>query len=239
MNSDSRVVYIPVIILLIIVAACGCAWFFFVLPPAAGQGECDPYRVIAHNGSEMLLNEANRQLDRMNSSNYTHATSVNEINGSYRYDCSGFAGYALARADPCAFSALMHTRPDAADFYYDFIQFKPVPGKAGWMRVPTPAELRPGDLIAWLTPESSDADSTGHIMIVAGNPVENPGRSGEMLVQVIDSTLSAHADDTRGPGQTGLGKGTIGIMTQPQGYYWRGGESRVLQETEMVFARIA
>jgi len=119
----------------------------------------------------------------------------------------------------------------------------PDPGSGGWMRVSTPLELRPGDIIVWLKPDSSDANSTGHIMIVAGDPIENPKRTGEVLVPVIDSTKSIHSSDTRSPGQTGLGKGIIGIMTDssglPTGYYWRGGKSRTFHETEMVFARIA
>jgi hypothetical protein len=48
----------------------------------------------------VLLREAQRQLARMNSIEYTHATYVDEENGAYNYDCSGFVGYALNRADP-------------------------------------------------------------------------------------------------------------------------------------------
>lgn len=204
-----------------------------------------------HHGSILLLNEAERQLARMNSSDYTHTTHVDEENGTYDYDCSGFVGYALSRADPCAFSVLLHKgfnvrlhkRPDTGNFYYHLLQFGPDPGSGGWMRVSTPLELRPGDIIVWLKPDSSDANSTGHIMIVAGDPIENPKRTGEVLVRVIDSTKSMHSSDTRSPGQTGLGKGIIGIMTDssgsPTGYYWRGGKSRTFHETEMVFARIA
>jgi hypothetical protein len=64
-----------------------------------------------------------------------------------------------------------------------------------------------------------------------------------VLIRVIGSTTSIHANDTRSSGQTGLGEGDIGIMTdstsQPAGYYWRGGESQIIQKTKMVFARIA
>ncbi len=203
---------------------------------------CTAGSSLPHQGSVLLLREAERQLGRMNASRYSHATYIDETNGTYEYDCSGFVGYALSRADPCAMSVLLHKRPDAGNFYYHFIQFGPSPGSGGWMSVSTPSELRPGDIIVWLKPDESDAKSTGHIMIVAGTPGPNPERDGEILVRVIDSTTSPHADDTRKPGQTGLGKGTIGIMTgpsgHPSGYYWRGGVSSNLQETKMVFARI-
>jgi hypothetical protein len=110
------------------------------------------------------------------------------------------------------------------------------------MRVSNPLELRPGDIIVWLKPDSSDTKSTGHIMIVSGDPRENQERKGEVLVRVIDSTTSLHSGDSKSPGQTGLGEGVIGIVMDssgdPTGYYWRGGESSGLHETEMVFARI-
>ena len=207
------------------------------------QDPCTPESNLPHSGSVLLLEEAERQLARMNSSRYTHETSVDEENGTYNYDCSGFVGYALSRADPCAFRVLLHKRPDAGSFYYHLVLFGPAPGNGSWMRVSTPLELRPGDIIVWLKPDESDSKSTGHIMVVAGLPEQNPEREGEVLVRVIDSTTSAHAADSRKTGQTGLGKGTIGIMTGPSGlpngYYWRGGVSSALQETEMVFARIA
>jgi hypothetical protein len=203
---------------------------------------CTPESNLPHSGSELLLQEAERQLARMNSSRYTHETSVDEENGTYDYDCSGFIGYALSRADPCAFSVLLHKRPDAGNFYYHLAQFGPEPGSGSWMRISKPLELRPGDIIVWLKPDESDSKSTGHIMVVSALPEQNLEREGEILVTVIDSTTSAHANDTRHQGQSGLGKGTIGIMTDssglPTGYYWRGGVSSTLQKTEMVFARI-
>lgn len=197
---------------------------------------------LPKTGSILLFNEAERELARMTSSYYTHTTYVDEKSGTYNYDCSGFVGYALSRAAPGAFSALQHKRPVAADFYDHIVLCGPSPDSGGWERVSTPLELLPGDIVVWLKPDASDSTSTGHVMIVTGVPVKNPQRPGEVLVQVIDSTESGHADDTRGSGETGLGKGTIGIMTDnsslPTGYYWRGGDSRLLQKTEIAFGRI-
>lgn len=214
-----------------------------ILLHTRSMAACSPESDVPHNGSVTLLDEAERQLASMTHSHYSHQTSVDEETGTYNYDCSGFVGYAMSRADPCAFSILLHERPNAAQFYYHLAQMPLIPGKGGWMRVLTPLGLMPGDIIVWLKPDESDAKSTGHIMIVAGKPVKDPYREGEVLVRVIDSTTSPHTDDTRIPGQTGLGKGTIGIMTDssgiPTGYYWRGGVSTSLQETEMIFARIA
>ena len=211
--------------------------------PATSKNLSTTAGKVSQSGSKLLLNEANRQLARMTSSSYTHTTYVDEKTGTYNYDCSGFVGYALSRVVPSAFNALQHKRPVAADFYDHIVLSGSTPGSGGWMRVSTPLELLPGDIVVWLKPDSSDSTSTGHVMIVTGAPVKNPQRTGEVLVQVIDSTEFRHAKDTRGPGQTGLGKGTIGIMTdtsgRPTGYYWRGGESTLLQKTEIAFARIS
>ncbi len=197
---------------------------------------------LPQNGSALLLAEAERELALLNVSGYSHTTLVNETNGSCEYDCSGFVGYALSRADPCACAMLLHDRPDTGNFYDYFTGLGTVPGAGGWMRILFPRDLHPGDIIVWPR-NTSEPESSGHIMIVAGSPKENSDRRGELLVRVIDSTTSRHADDTRAPGATGLGEGTIGIMTDNSGnatgYFWRGGESKVLQETGMAFARIA
>ena len=62
-------------------------------------------------------------------------------------------------------------QPHAGNFYYHLVQFGPAPGEGGWMRVATPLELRPGDIIVWLKPDESDSKSTGHIMVVDGGQI--------------------------------------------------------------------
>lgn len=206
-----------------------------------GNGSGAPADNHPQYGSALLLAEAERELARMNSSEYSHTTFVDETRGIFKYDCSGFIDYAMKRADPGAFAALADERPVTSTFYTHVIGSGSIPGRGGWMRILPPRDLRPGDIIVW--PRDSTDDQNGHIMIVAEVPEENPERAGELLVRVIDATSSRHADDTRGPGESGLGAGTVGIMTGPSGlavgYFWRGGESRALQETEMAFARIA
>ncbi len=213
----------------------------FVLAAIARGGSSET-ALLPENGSLLLLREAERELERMTQSLHSHRPRVDEEHGIYEYDCSGFVGYALKRADPGAFRALLHRRPTAGNFYYHLIRFGPEPGPGGWIRIAAPADLRPGDVIAWLRPPSSRVASTGHVMIVAEEPVENPARKGEFLVRVIDATRTPHSGDSRGRGRTGLGTGTIGIMTdspgRPTGYFWRGGETAAMRETKMVFARI-
>jgi hypothetical protein len=69
--------------------------------------------------------------------------------------------------------------------------------------------MQPGDILAWgLLPKSGD---TGHVVIVAQTPVQS---AGVWNVQVLDSSLLKHGNDSR-PGGTGVGLGTIAL--QPPG----------------------
>ena len=185
-----------------------------------------------------LAAEAHRELSAARQTRYQHITDVDEQTGRFDYDCSGFVGYALRRIDPAAYRALpvSKTRPLAQDIVTAI--------RAGgfWQRVPAVTELGPGDLVAWLTPDDSDSDNTGHVMIVLAVPTRSQ-RAGEWLVQVADSTTSPHAADRRvAGGPTGLGQGTIGLTTdtseRPVAYYWRGGVSTKLEHTEIALGRL-
>jgi hypothetical protein len=101
--------------------------------------------------------------------------------------------------------------------------------------------LRPGDVIAWQVTEDSTSGDTGHVMVVLAAPTRNPARQREWLVQVADSTLSPHADDSRHDGQTGLGTGTIGLTTDdagaPVAFYWQGALSKRAKPTEIALGQ--
>jgi hypothetical protein len=61
-------------------------------------------------------------------------------------------------------------------------------------------------------------------------PTQNSARAAEWLVRVAHSTLNPHALDSRHPGTTGLGTGTIGLLVDERGaptaFYWRGAPDR-------------
>lgn len=73
-------------------------------------------------------------------------------------------------------------------------------------------------------------------------PSVNPIRTYEVLIPVIDSTVSHHANDTRPEGSTCLGMGIIGIEVNgtgdPLGFYWRNGESTRIEPTKIAFGRL-
>lgn len=193
-----------------------------------------------------LLGEGQRELRALRRGSYDHRTFVDEAAGRFDYDCSGFIHYALGRVDPEARRCFPVTseskkRPLAQDFHAFFKGL----GEAGlgpWRRVRRARDLQPGDLVAWLRAPGSDSRNTGHVMLVREPAYANPSRRDEILVPVIDSTLSAHAQDSRARSDTGLGQGLVGILVDeegfPLGYRWKGGESRQAVQTDIVFGRL-
>ncbi|NMF60274.1 hypothetical protein [Pseudanabaena yagii] len=195
--------------------------------------------------NKFLLQEAERQLAAMQTSTYQHITDVDEANGRYNYDCSGFLDYSLQRVLPEAYAEIpvskskVH-RPLAQDFYTLFAtQAKET---KHWKRIHKASDLRGGDIVAWLRPQDLDSHNTGHVMLVRAKPSLNPDRPNEILIPVIDSTSAPHAKDSRSKGQTGLGTGTIGIVQNAEGnaiaYYWRGGLSKREEITPIAFGRL-
>lgn len=201
---------------------------------------CAAPKALATPG--VLRAEVDRELSAMRITHYQHTTKVDEASGSFMYDCSGMLDYALSRvlpADAAALPTSTSVRPLAADIER---YLRAASGSVdGWQAVSRVDELGPGDVAAWLATENSKTGDTGHVMVVLAPPTRNPARRDEWLVQVADSTLSPHANDSRRPGQTGLGTGTIGLLSDdgggPTAFYWQGGVSQQPKPTEIAFGR--
>lgn len=190
-----------------------------------------------------LVGEAQRELTAMRSTHYQHTTRVNEDDGRYFYDCSGFLDYALGRVLPGDAKALpvsTSVRPLAGDIEHFLRQGLKQP-LDGWSALSRIDSLQPGDVIAWLATEDSTTGDTGHVMVVLGVPSAKPARQNEWTVAVADSTLNPHSRDSRRDGVTGLGTGTIGLIADtsgaPTAFYWRGGESQQAKPTEIALGR--
>lgn len=205
--------------------------------------------VLEPDRPSALLAEVRRQLANMRSTRYRHRTAVCEATGDYRYDCSGFVDYALyevAREALLALPTSTKTRPLARDFVRHLRRVaEGLPGP--WTDPGSVAALRPGDVIAWLTPAGSATHNTGHVVVVLDPPRPDPERSGEWLVRIVDATSSPHADDSRAddsraPDGTGLGAGTMGFVAgdrgRPVAYRWRGGVSPEAKHTVIALGRI-
>ena len=169
-------------------------------------------------GPASLLGEVRRELAAMRTTRYQRKTEVDEASGRFFYDCSGLLDYALRHALPTAASAL-----------------------------PTSTSVRPlaGDIERYLhgglTAPIDGWQAVGHVMIALAAPVANAARAGEWLLPVADSTLNPHASDSRHPGDTGLGTGTIGLVADgtgvPTAFYWQGGVSKHPKPTEIALGR--
>ncbi len=187
-----------------------------------------------------LLAEAHRELAAMVESHYAHHTHVVEAAGAYDFDCSGFVGYALARAAPAALQPLVAaTRPRPLAKH--FAAFFAAP-QAPWTRVERAAELVPGDVIAWLEPPAKHSRNTGHVMIVAHAPVAD--QPGELVVDVIDSSHSGHgtADARIRDHRNGLGTGALILLVDASGraigYRWSRSRHSIAYTTEVALGHL-
>jgi hypothetical protein len=210
-------------------------------PSAASPASPLPAVTAAPAGPATLVGEVERELNAMRFTRYQHTTAVDEGSGSYLYDCSGFLDYALGRVLAADLSAIPHakSRPRAADIE-SYLRRGLTGPIAGWQALARVDALGPGDVIAWLATEDSTTADTGHVMVVMGAPTRESSRPAEWLVRVADSTLNPHARDSRKPGATGLGTGTIGLVAErgtPTAFYWRGGVSRAAKPTEIALGR--
>jgi len=169
---------------------------------------------------DRIVAELHRMLANVRLTEYAHTTRVDEVKGEYVFDCSGLACYVLRRQLPEHYRnipmAKKRPRPLAVDFYQCFAAAPTgEAGRDGWRRIARLSDARPGDIIAWRSAAPRAGGSTGHVVIVDDQPVI--AANGEIRVAVIDSTSSRHGSDTRKPGQTGLGRGTMWFAVDGEG----------------------
>jgi hypothetical protein len=206
-------------------------WCVAALPAAAEPAPAPP-AVAAPDApttpSARVHAEACRILAEMKDSRYSHKTRVDEDEGSYEFDCSGFVAVVLKAAAPRSLAAVPHaprrSRPLAFEFH-DAFAAAPAEekGAKGWRRIERVADARPGDLLAWRREEIKPGEDTGHVMVLDAAPVRE--EDGSFRVVVIDSTGKPHGDDTRKDGASGVGRGTIWLTVdeagRPSGFRWR------------------
>lgn len=187
------------------------------LPSATGIHSTN--KVSGLNGSENLGDAAERLLSGMRETHYQHRTYADQSRGVYDMDCSGFVDYLLKEIAPSQFAPLRiepgHTRPRAA-MYFDLftrLNHNPLPG---WEAVPKLSAARRGDIIAWqLTASTGEPGDTGHVVIVASAPVEQ--RNDLYRVNVYDSSVIRHDEDSRPEGGNGVGEGVITFRVNASG----------------------
>lgn len=183
--------------------------------------------------STVICREIHRIVGNMKHTKYQHPTRVDEEAGRYELDCSGLVCYLLQRVLPKHYAGIefpkKQSRARAMDFHAYFASASTDPqGKDGWRRIERILDARPGDILAWRA-ANPQAGSTGHVVIIDSKPVAT--RDGQVCVAVIDSTGSGHGADTRGKGESGIGRGlmwfTVDAAGRPVGYRWSRANGRV------------
>jgi hypothetical protein len=185
----------------------------------------------ARSGSDRILGVLSRIQRTVRRTRYRHRTRIDARRGVFIFDCSAMAGWVMQRAVPRARRTVTRRRrPLARDFYRSIARLRPGQRRGPWYRVPTVAAARPGDIIAWVRPRWFRSKNTGHVAFVVGHPRPNTGPVRGQLVRIADSTRLPHEDDSRGPGRSGFGTGTMLLATngagRPVGYGWYGSISR-------------
>jgi hypothetical protein len=142
-------------------------------------------------------------------------------------DCTGFAAWLVAQTSPSDFAAFLQWDHDNSSHFVRHAQ--PWPSAAAyayagyaslavgnWSVVVNGtqppeewiARVQPGDLLAWDIQEvPGKPNDTGHILVLTSPVTAVSG--GEYTVNIIDCSLLQHANDTRPPGTTGVGRGRI------------------------------
>lgn len=210
----------------------------FALPPDAGAP--------ATEAAAQVVAQIDEMRSRVRATRVRHETEIDEARGLYDFDASGMAGWVLARAAPVAFAAMGRDRPVAEDFAHVIHDAPADADTNGWRRLARADALRPGDVIAWETPEDQRTEGlTGHVAIVVGMPVLVPGLDEAWSVEVADATTDFHQWDSRLLGldlDGGFGRGTITLAVDGDGhpfaYGWQGPWSPLFHRNEIELGRV-
>ena len=162
--------------------------------------------------------EARHIIDTALQTDYQHNINIIADEGIYDCDCSGFLEYILSRVAPTHLKCIPppvppETRLLAHDFA-NFFHSLPYESTDGWRQIRYLQDAQRGDMIAWALPKQKKGD-TGHCFVVCADP--NPLDPTTMAVEAYDSSSILHYDDSRSPGQTGVGTGTLRLKINPAG----------------------
>lgn len=173
----------------------------------------------ANVATKSIHEEAQRILGTIQLTAYKHDTDIDEKNGKFYCDCSGFVGYVLNRTvskdDKKGPFGDGRRRPLAADYERGFEKAPENPTSgARWQQITRVSDARPGDVIAWRH-EVPKPGNTGHVVIVDKKPVVE--KDGLVRMDIIDSTTLPSADITGEKGKTGIGRRTMWFKVDSDG----------------------
>lgn len=152
-------------------------------------------------------------------------------------DCSGYVSYILKKTNSPAYKEVFKTVQDGSNQGISHLSYCPsasqfanfdIGSSQNWAYVgskgdPDFSKIQAGDIIAWDEKPDADGD-TGHVMIAAG-PSRGSDQSCFYLVDIFDSTIDSHLNNSRFGIQndsntpTGVGFGTIGLRKDGNDHY--------------------
>lgn len=157
---------------------------------------------------------------RVDSTRYSHWTSIDESAGRYLTDCSGLVCFLLRNAAPESYRSLpvkwYAHRPQASKFYEAFVSAPDSTGAGGWQRIRRLEDARPGDIIAWADPEHRFWENTGHVVVVIDTPVVESG-GDTVRVKLLESGGGRRIDDSNKPNNWGVGTGIARLAVDASG----------------------
>jgi hypothetical protein len=225
--------------LLVLAFALGVSLFSSVAKTSLAESN-PPGRTAA------VMERVRRIADTLKSSEYSHVTRVNEAEGSYVFDCSGFVAWVLRRAASGAHLSVVSRakdrRPLARDYYWEIARTRPNAAR-GWARVERLVDARPGDVVAWLKPPEVRSTNTGHVAFIVESPEPSRVVEGGYLVRIADASRYYHQNDEREElGRSGFGIGTILIVADPVthapvAYGWFGDRSAWVLSAQIAIGR--
>lgn len=202
---------------LVLCVGCPASVCLAAEPPAVTQGPAELSDAQIDWSANRVMRAIGKMSETLSATEYSHGFRVNEREGIYVFDCSGFADWLLGKAAPQARASLRHglkQRPLARDFQRRLAALPMDQERYGWRRVPRVADIEPGDVVAWLKPSIIRSANTGHVAFAVHRPVLAPGYTNAYLLRVADSTSLLHDEDTRA-GRNGFGLGTILLVADP------------------------
>ena len=199
--------------------------------------DSSPHRPAVDTAARIFYDRLVYIVGNLRDTEYVHASGrvMNEDEGIYKYDCSGFVGdFILKQVLPDHYQDLVDnakcfhddSHPRAwgfYDYFRDILGDKKENSNHYWQVFKSYDQIQPGDIIIakydedWRqhTIDKCGHASTGHVMVAWSFPVKSTVNNNEFWIQIIDSSGSGHGKDTRRTtydgvnDSSGIGKGKM------------------------------
>ncbi|MGJ8694849.1 MAG: hypothetical protein ACSHYF_00895 [Verrucomicrobiaceae bacterium] len=207
-----------------------------ILQGVSGKTVADRSHVFAEKMNEILVD--------LKDTHYQSKTVVDPEKGVFRCNCSGLISHLLRHHFPESYltvrgsKAPWKVRPLAVTFYETFMVAEDG-RKPGWQKVNRIMDAKPGDIVAWRKLTIKEGYNTGHVVMVASQPVLDA--DGRVKVRIVDSSSGRRANDTRPKGVSGVGSGDMWFSIDEEGRpiaYWLNEKSNRSKSNKIAIGRI-